>query len=137
MKTWISPVLLATFVVGCGAQREPPALVEGRVVNAGRPVTEAVVYFEKEGTDHSLYVRVGPDGEFKVKTFDYGGIPSGKYRIAIKPDVSQGVHLVGDDKKTLAHPLIPEHFMKSETSGLRVEVKQGENPAILWDLATK
>ena len=137
MKFLLLPIVLGMAACGCGVRRDPPAVVEGRIVNAGRPVTDAVVYFENEASDHSLYVRVGPDGEFKVKTFDYGGIPAGTYRIAIKPDVRQGVHLVGDDKTTLSHPLIPDYAMKSEPSGLRVEVKQGENPAIFWDLAKK
>lgn len=129
--------LMLTLFVGCGGgeRREPPAIVKGRVLHNGRPVTSAVVYFEKEGDDHSVFATLTADGTFQIKTFDYGGLPQGSYRIAIKPVPGDEVFLVGDKRETLNHPLIPTRFTQAETSGLRIEVKTGDNPPIEWDLA--
>lgn len=139
MKQIFLPILFAALLAGCGASREPPGIVRGQVTSAGKPVTDAVIYFEKEDADYSIYVRLDESGNFQMKTFDYGGLPEGAYRIAIRPDPARNQPpLAGDaNKAPLVHPLIPAHFMKSETSGLRVLVKRGENPPIRWDLGKK
>lgn len=144
MKRSVCLLLLAAATAapftGCKDAREPPAIVRGQVTNAGRPVTDAVIYFEKEDADYSIYAPLDANGAFQMKTFDYGGLPEGAYKIAFRPDPSknQPPPLAGDaGKAPLVHPLIPPHFMKTETSGLRVEVKKGENPAFHWDLGKK
>ncbi len=129
--------MMFALLAGCGDGREPPAIVKGRVTNQGRTVTGAVVYFEKEGSEYSLFMPLDPEGRFQVKTYDYGGLPSGAYRISIKPMPDKLVALVGDEKKGLSHPLIPNRFWKNSTSGLRVEVKSGENPPLEIDLGGK
>src|SRR5262245_36128200 len=130
---------ILTGAAGCEKPRDPPGIVRGQVTNAGKPVTDAVIYFEKEGEDYSIYDRLDASGNFQMKTHDYGGLPEGTYRVAIRPDPAKNQPpLAGDaNKAPMVHPLIPPPFMKAETSGLRVEVKKGANPTIAWDLGKK
>lgn len=125
---------IALIVAGCKPAREPAGIVAGRVVNQDKPVTDANIYFEKVDDDYAVFASLQVDGSFKLKTHDYGGLPAGSYRIAVRPDPGKVVILAGDDKPQLSHPLIPSQFMDANTSGLTADVKSGENPAFHFDL---
>ena len=135
----IAPLLLASIVLsslGCQPTREAPGIVVGRVVNLDKPITDANIYFEKVGDDYSVFAGLQADGSFQLKTHDYGGLPAGSYRIAVRPDPGKRVILVGDNNQ-LSHPLIPPQFMDVNTSGLTADVKTGENPAFHFDLGKR
>src|SRR5690348_10813805 len=87
MKRTIFFVLLVS-IVGCGERRDPPAIVRGQVTNAGRPVTDAVIYFENEDESkpYSIFAILDASGNYQMKTHDYGGLPEGAYKISIRPD---------------------------------------------------
>jgi len=120
--------------VGCGTPQESPGVVKGRVVNQGKPITDANIYFEKADADHSVFANLQTDGTFHLKTNVSAGLPAGSYKIAVRPDPGKMVILVGDESKKLNHPLIPERFMDAATSGLKAEVRPGENPPFEFDL---
>src|SRR5690349_20020486 len=103
----LSLMCATVLVAGCEKPRDPPALVRGQVTNAGKPVTDAVIYFEKEDADYSTYVRLDESGNFQMKTFDCGGLPEGAYKIAIRPDPSKNQPTLAGDagKAPLTHPL--------------------------------
>ena len=136
MKPLVAVVLFAALSAGgCGPRREPPGIVQGRVTNLGKPVTDAVIYFDKDGDDYSVFAPLDGEGAYQVKTFDYGGLPAGTYRIRLKPAAEGMTALAGDaQKKEPAHQLIPRRFQDVNTSGLRAEVQSGENPAFDFDL---
>ncbi len=125
---------LLLITLGCAPAREPPGIVIGRVVNRDKPITNALIYFEKIDDDYAVFESLAADGGFQLKTHDYGGLPAGSYRIAVRPDPGKSMALVGDAPTPRAHPLIPERFMDTKTSALSAEVKAGENPLYLFDL---
>lgn len=132
MKRVLAGLMFVVFL-GCSTG-DNPGIVKGKVVNKGKPVTDANIYFEKADGDHSVFATLQADGTFQIKTNVSGGLPAGKYRIAFRPDPGTKVVLVGDTGAKLSHPLIPEHFFDSKTSGLSVEVRPGDNPPFEFDL---
>jgi hypothetical protein len=100
--------------------------VRGSVMFEGKPTPNAVVFFHpqgepRSGTPMSSGV-VGPDGSFEITTFQPGdGAPAGMYAVSI---VWKKPAAVGDRDEVY---LLPERYINPQTSGLRVEVKEGPN----------
>jgi hypothetical protein len=100
--------------------KEPTFPVKGRVYLDGEPLAGVFIVFHPFGGDAKApkaYGRTGRDGVFTLSTHKEGdGAPAGHYAVTILwPD---------------GESLIPK-YTSPETSGLRVEVKQGDNePAV-------
>jgi hypothetical protein len=123
--------LLALLVAltGCSCSRRTHKEVfpvRGSVVFEGKPTPNAVVFFHplgenKSGTPTSSGV-VGQDGSFEITTFEpHDGAPAGTYAVSVIWKKSSGI---GDRDEVY---LLPERYMNPQTSGLRVEVKEGPN----------
>jgi hypothetical protein len=84
---------------------------------------------------------VDADGTYTVKTYKGAGLPVGSYRVAIRPAAPQNpdgkLPLAGDAAKKPDAPPIPPKYLDSKTSGLRIEVHEGDNPAFNFDLEKK
>jgi hypothetical protein len=130
-------VLAAFLLVLVGCAEKPPALgvVRGRVTLHAKPVTGATVLFENVETGIAMNAPLNLDGRYEVKTYQGAGLPPGKYTVAVMPGgvmrPEEEGPLAGDAKAERAKlPVtpVPEKYHKAATSGLTVEVKEGENP---------
>jgi hypothetical protein len=116
----------ALLAAGCGNRTAP---IEGTVVFADAPDTPAtelagyVITFESEGegrTPVSGTGAVGPDGTFRVSTFQEGdGALRGRQKVAITPPFRP-------DGSMMPSKILPKyHDLK--TSGLTIDVQPGVN----------
>jgi hypothetical protein len=104
---------LLVLVAGCG--RSGYGQVEGKVTFKGQPLTEAAIVFVPE-RGPAAGGAVGEDGSYRLLTKRLGdGAVLGRCKVAfVSPDPLK--------------PLpIPKKYLDAETSGLTVEVKEGQN----------
>ncbi|MGE3805939.1 MAG: carboxypeptidase-like regulatory domain-containing protein [Gemmataceae bacterium] len=130
-----SVFLLCVVLAGCTAKPEPTtADVAGKVTNGTQPVRDAVIYFENPATAYSVWANLNENGEYRSV-----GLPPGKYQIAIRPRPSGSppneVNTEPVAPMPLTHPLVPEKFHDSNTSGLVAEVQLGPPATFDFDLA--
>jgi hypothetical protein len=126
---------LALVAAGCDGQK-PPArgTVRGRVTLGAKPVTGATVLFTNAETGIAMNAPLDRDGRYEVKSHLGAGLPPGRYVVAVTPGgvmtPDEEGPLAGDAKaaraKLPATP-VPDKYHKAETSGLTVEVKEGDN----------
>lgn len=136
----ICALLASAFLHGCSQKDSARrGTVAGKVTNAGAPVSPATIRFENESLGISLAADIGPDGAYQVKTYKEVGLPPGVYKVALMagsirpPD---NIVLAGEIATPApAAPMIPEKFLSTETSGLQIEVKEGDNPPFDFDLS--
>jgi len=149
-KTSFAPFLTALLLVipwlviaaGCGPSRPEVAKVKGKVTFQGKPVTSGQVIFWPE-TGRSARGKINPDGTYILTTFDSeDGAVLGNHIVTIeaikvfdnepKPtSLEEEIRMgregkLGTGQATVQH-LIPPKYSNRETSGLKAEVKSGEN----------
>mgnify|MGYP003879164705 CR=1 FL=1 len=100
-----------------------------------KPVTGATVFFENAETGVAMNAPLDSDGHYEVKSYQGAGLPPGKYTVAVTPGgvmrPEENDVLAGDAKAERAKwpvTAVPERYHKGTTSGLSVEVKEGDNP---------
>jgi hypothetical protein len=101
--------------------------VRGQVFLDGRPLAGATVTFHPADLTILRPVRAdgntAEDGSFLLSTYTAGdGAPTGRYKVTV---VSRRADFEIDGKP--ARNLLPERHSKPTTSGLDVEVTEGEN----------
>jgi hypothetical protein len=143
--TRLAVIFLAGAVVwaeGCSQRSLPRQQVHGRVTNKGEPVTDAVIIFQNDA-GVAVMAELDEDGSYTVDTHNTTGLPPGTYAIAVKPAGQQWQPSSALPPPTtagpgtsseLTHRLIPPRFFAAKTSGLKAEVKQGEERAFDFDL---
>lgn len=105
--------------------------VAGKVTLGGSPFGEgqARILFRESSTGGAAVAELKPDGTFQVVTPE-GGIPLGKYDVAIQPpppapiepsDAAKGITAPADTSK------IPPIYRDFKTSGLKATVAAGKN----------
>jgi len=130
------------LAAGCGPNRPQTAKVVGRVTYQGKPVAEGRIVFQPEDGRRPASASIGPDGSYRLTTFDSGdGALPGKHKVTIKAVRVSG-ELPGDDlggqsgKSAPAAAagalptlewLVPEKYSRLQTTPLTAEVKTGEN----------
>jgi hypothetical protein len=128
----------AVLTAGCGKKGgDRPKVVRagGQVLFRGAPVEGAVVTFTNAEANVSAYAKTGPDGRFRLTTFGHedGAVP-GRQKVAVsKVEVTRKAPPGVDYSTTSAEPppderkhLLPERYSRPDTSGLEVEVKEGD-----------
>lgn len=132
---WV--MLAAAAAIGC-SREAPRGSVTGTVTHKGAPVVGMAVYFEEESSGGGPTVNLKDDGSFTMATYQGAGLPVGKYKVAIVPRMLESADempLAGKKVPKTATPSpIPEKYLKTATSGLVIEVKNGDNPAFDFDL---
>src|SRR5262245_37096766 len=127
VKVWRPSLLVALLVLagaaGCGSGRYP---VSGRVVyDDGSPVEEGIVVGETwEGAPKVMAQgKIQRDGSFQWGTAKPAdGAPPGKYRVVVLP------RALGDAETAQGmQPAVDAKYTKHETSGITIEVKEGNN----------
>lgn len=127
-------LILWVCLPGCGAKGPAIGSLRGQVRLDGKPLPACMVLFENGEAGVSMWAPVDAEGKYVARTHDTPGLPVGTYRVAVKPHQAWNVDpktglpaLVAQGKKELPPP-IPARFFSGETSGLSVDVKEGENP---------
>lgn len=127
--------VLCLLLVGCGSPPSEPSLdVTGAVRHGDQPVTNAVIYFEQPSTAYSVWADLNEQGQYQNPK-----LPPGKYQIAIKPKAAAPAEGDPNTEPTqpavLKHPLVPEKFHDSATSGLTANVQLGAPAIFDFDLS--
>jgi hypothetical protein len=121
-------LVLLTFC-GCGSGPAVPlGFVAGTVTCQGKPLNHGSVTFMPETGGYGLPSTgdIAADGSFEMRTGVHKGVPLGKYVVTVL------CHEKSSDKQSrdiYAKPksLIPEKYSAAARSGLRFEVKAGNN----------
>jgi hypothetical protein len=125
-------MLTLLIPTGCGKKTLPTAPVEGKVLFEGKPLTFGGVLFQP---DDGPMARgsIQPDGTFRLTTYrDGDGAVLGMHRVQIacyetqRPDAKAKKNAEGG----LGKPLIPQKYLRIDTSGLQAEVKQRNEPCV-------
>jgi hypothetical protein len=128
---WLTCALAATLALsGCGSKRLPTAPVEGKVFYEGKPLGFGGVLFQPENGPMALG-KIEPDGTFRLSTYREGdGAVLGNHRVQIACYETQrpGAKAQTDVEPGLGKPLIPPKYLRCDTSGLQVEVKEHNEP---------
>ena len=127
---------LAIAAGGCGSGKPALGTVRGRVTTEGKAVPYGTVLFEnlQEGVGQTAPVR--EDGTYEVKSHEGAGLPPGRYRVAVTPsamiedpdDMPLDGRLRGGLPGERNPVKILEKYYKTSTSGVMLEVREGENP---------
>ena len=132
-------LLTAVLLCGCAKEGMPRGTVTGKVTLAGIPVSPATIRFENAAAGIALAAEIGPDGAYEVRTYKDIGLPPGSYKVAIAPGSMKApanIPLAGSEAAPpLGTPAFAAKFHSTETSGLEIDVKEGENPPFDFDLA--
>lgn len=126
------------FFVGC-SKDSSRGTVKGKVTHKGGPVVGMAIYFEEEAGGGGPSFNLKEDGSFIAANYKGPGLPVGTYKVAITSRMMESADempLAGKSppKKAAPPTSIPEKYLKTSTSGLRIEVKEGENPPFDIDL---
>jgi hypothetical protein len=115
-----------------GDGRRPVFPVRGQVFFEGKPTPEALVIFhpvnDPDPRAPRPLTRVAADGSFTPTTYTTNdGAPAGEYDVTVVwvKEIDQQ-HLPKDEQREPRN-LLPERYAKPETSGLRVQIKEGPN----------
>jgi hypothetical protein len=125
---FVTPLLLS----GCGGAGDvdygPLGTVSGKVTFQGAPLAEGQILIEKQGGGGSGGAEIQPDGTYKVVDTK-GGVSVGTYNVSIVPPTVEKD--LGPNTPPTQEPKemanLPKKYHTFETSGLTVEIKEGEN----------
>lgn len=117
-RPFASIVALAVLATaGCGGADDgqystTTVPVRGTVTYQGRPLTGGTVLFEPEGLGREAHGPIQPDGTFELSSYTQNdGAVVGSHRVAITD---------------IADPSFPVKYRNSGSSGLTVEVVEGQ-----------
>jgi hypothetical protein len=114
-------------LTGCGgSDRVPVHPVQGQVLFEGKPAPHAHVVLHPVGPADKTpppQGQVGPDGSFRVGTYQPGdGAPAGEYAVTV-----QWLLTSAQNPDAPASNRLPVRYSQASTSGLRVQVREGDN----------
>jgi hypothetical protein len=113
-------------LAGCGDGRVHVHPVQGQVLFEGKPAPHAhVVLHPVHANDKTPppQAKVGADGSFSVGTYQAGdGAPAGEYVVTV-----QWLLTSAQNPDAPASNRLPVRYSQASTSGLRVQVREGEN----------
>ena len=139
MFRFFAAIFLLT-VFGCSSE-EPRGTVSGTVLLNGVPLSEGTIYFEHHSKGVALTGQIKSDGSFKLASHQGAGLVVGSYQVAISPEAmlmsADEIPLVGKNPRKpndVKKSPLPEKYFKTSTSGLVAEIKEGDNPPIVFDL---
>lgn len=122
---------IVLFVLLCGCGSKLPT-VEGTVTLDGIPLENAKVVFQ--APDRPMAVATtNASGRYDVMTGSQRGIAAGSYKIAISAYETQDA---GNESPI---PILstPKRYNSAATSGLSVEISEGHNDGVNFDLQAK
>jgi hypothetical protein len=131
----VSGFCLILFACGNKYGDHPPYPTSGRVLVNGQPANGARVTFHHEGDwGRKSIVPQGvtdEDGRFVLSTYGVGdGAPAGDYRVVVEWPAYRRGRNVGPDQ-------LAGKFAKQESSGLKAQIKEGNNELPPFELKAK
>ena len=142
----LSSLCLLGMILSAGCRQSNIGKVAGRVTIGHRPLGQGAIVFQDSATGAAVITPLSSDGTYCVKTYKDGGLAPGDYRVAFQPHSSYrgpGPFLVKPRQKK-PEPQngpekwpVPEKYLAAATSGLKVTVKQGDNPPFDFDLTPR
>jgi hypothetical protein len=124
---WVAAgVWLALALPGC--ESPAPTTLHGRVAFQGSPVSEAMIVFSSGVTAAHVTARLGPEGEYAVRTASGPGLPPGGYRVWVSPPLVDAP--MGSIRAAPAPPPrtdIPSKYRSAATTSLFVMLEEGDN----------
>jgi hypothetical protein len=121
---------------GCGGS--DVGKVAGRVTIGGKPLGQGAVMFQNTQTGAATLASLSNDGTYQAKTSKQAGLSPGDYQVAIQPSstfTGKAPLVTPPTQEKRSESPIPPKFRSTKTSGLKVTVKQGNNPSFDFDLA--
>lgn len=113
----------ALLVAGCGPSELPVGSVAGSVTVSGRPLPAGTVTLVNSDRGFGASANVDASGAFQIET-----IPAGSYQVMIQGPAAPSPEEMAEGARVEASP-VPQKYQSPETSGLSVEVAEGENQA--------
>jgi hypothetical protein len=126
---------MAIIAAGCGSKRLPTAPIEGKVLFHGKPLEFGGVLLQPDNGPPAQG-RIEPDGTFRLSTYrEHDGAVLGKHRVQIACYEAQRPAAKASSRiePGLGRPLVPTKYLRTDTSGLAVEVKPRNDP-LVFDL---
>jgi hypothetical protein len=131
-------LLFALAGLSCSGSASGKALfpVAGQVLLDEQPVPSALVVLHPLGTwepgTNRPYGQTDTEGRFKVTTLrPDDGAPAGEYKVAILEVATEGEQGKGQQDEGRRDPKrlkkLPAKYANPETSGLRVQIREGSN----------
>lgn len=132
---FLALLLTSFFLSSCSkidSNQKPVYPVKGRIHVNGKPVSNALVVFhpldEKDQTNSRPHGQTGSDGTFTLTTFNKDdGAPQGDYAITVEwwtakssPKGSSGISEAPSNR-------LPQRYSRPKTSGLKTQIKEGQN----------
>lgn len=156
----VASAILFTAMSGCGKQAEPIEKASGVVTMEGQPVANAKVMFHPTGGASRIsHATTDDKGEFKMSTMGTGdGALVGHHKVTISKidDSSQPKidtkalakggyggaaysQMMGPNAAKQPKPkdLVPASYASAESSGIEVDVVQGEKNHFTFELDSK
>jgi hypothetical protein len=126
--------MLAALLIGCsksGGLKTAP--VAGKVTFKGKPLPNGTVMFVP-GEGPAATGEIDKDGNYRLSTYGNGdGAVLGSHKVSITALAEIGTGLP-EQRNPTPPSLLPAKYLSHETSGLTVEVKDGNND-VNFDLA--
>jgi hypothetical protein len=140
----ITGLLVLFAASGCG-QRGLSGLskVSGTITLNGQPFEGASISFSPQTPDtRGAAALSGAGGNFQITTLHSNdGVQPGDYLISVSKIELEGILPAAEVRRIGAknyHPqqtqMVPEKYLKTETSGLKVTVKKGRNDKLVLTL---
>ncbi len=124
----LAAIAVVVPMIGCGKRVETGAL-SGTVTYKGKPLEFGSVLLQPAEGGPASYGTIGPDGSFTAAMDGKSGVPIGVNKVLVTCYTSQRPGASsGGGEKSVGDSLIPEHYTRFSSSGLKVEVKPGDNP---------
>ena len=120
--------VVVCLLAGCGSPKldyGPLGTLKGKVTFKGQPFTQGTIILagSKSGTGAAP---LQSDGSFFV-TDRIGGLPVGSYNIAFQAETKEVTDTPNSPPRMEAVLVLPKKYYSTDTSGLTVEIKKGEN----------
>ncbi|MDR3232137.1 MAG: hypothetical protein LBT46_00460 [Planctomycetaceae bacterium] len=140
----ITLLIVTLSIAGCG-QRGLKGLskVSGTITLNGQPLEGATISFSPQTPDtRGAAALSGAGGNFQVTTLHSNdGVQPGEYLISVSKIESEGILPAAEVRRIGAknyHPqrtqMVPEKYLKAETSDLKITVRKGRNDKLILTL---
>jgi len=130
-------MFLCLLLVGCSGGRDEPVYpTRGQVLLDGQPLSEALVAVHRlDVQQRSLTARTDSTGWFELTTHEPGdGAPVGEYAATVE---YRELVQEGDEPTRSGRNLLPARYADPAASGLRCNVRAGENIWPAWQLSSQ
>lgn len=122
-QSLVATLLGCCLLAGCGPAAKPTGNLQGAVTFDGAPVKDAMVQIQSLKSGEAFAAKVDAEGKFAFKP-----VTTGEYNVSVVPTFEAPVAGASKDPpKPPERKDIPDRYRTSSKSGLKVDVKTGDN----------